>query len=346
MTVSLSTHLTYCDNGFFFSLTVHLCCCHFSSKFGSVAGVNQKFIFVLDWSGMATPLWGQRGDNRVYPHFVWPRGLKHDKHPKQLIHPHQPTSIHSLQPHYYSCNPKRIRALFDTALAYWWRRLALKQVLTDFHVKVYIYIWVHMLRAVSCHLVCLLSVSAPMSPPRNLTIFNHTADSVWLNWEPPLEPNGLVIQYGFRIRDLITHTVTHRVLLISHIKSHSIVTTTGAHTPYHTLESHWVRLHSFTQTVALISHSRYPQAITLCKCTCADTVISTPMIKMGWFNYMIFFNACVCAPMQNSSGPSTAKYLSGFRPHSSYEISVYSYTRVGHGNQFSIPATFTTNESG
>ncbi|XP_033940418.1 phosphatidylinositol phosphatase PTPRQ [Pseudochaenichthys georgianus] len=97
----------------------------------------------------------------------------------------------------------------------------------------------------------------PISPPRNLTIYNHTAVSVWLSWEPPLEPNGVVIQYGFRIRDLITHTVTHR----------------------------------------------------------------------------------------NSSGPSTIEDLSGFRPHSSYEISVYSYTRVGHGNQFSSPVAFTTNES-
>ncbi|XP_061534226.1 phosphatidylinositol phosphatase PTPRQ isoform X1 [Phycodurus eques] len=97
----------------------------------------------------------------------------------------------------------------------------------------------------------------PMAPPRNLTIFNHTAVSVWLSWEPPLEPNGVVLQYGFRIRELITDTVTHR----------------------------------------------------------------------------------------NSSGPSTSEYISGFRPHSSYEISVYSYTRVGHGNQFSSPVTFTTNES-
>ncbi|CAK6951123.1 phosphatidylinositol phosphatase PTPRQ [Scomber scombrus] len=97
----------------------------------------------------------------------------------------------------------------------------------------------------------------PMSSPVNLTIYNHTDVSVWLSWEPPLEPNGVVIQYGFRIRDLITLTVTHR----------------------------------------------------------------------------------------NSSGPSTTEYLTGFRPHSSYEISVYSYTRVGHGNQFSSPVTFTTNES-
>ncbi|KAF6738160.1 Phosphatidylinositol phosphatase PTPRQ [Oryzias melastigma] len=97
----------------------------------------------------------------------------------------------------------------------------------------------------------------PMSPPQNLTIFNHTAVSVWLSWEPPLEPNGVVIKYGFRIRDLVTHTVTH----------------------------------------------------------------------------------------QNTSGSSTVEYLSGFRPYSSYEISVCSYTRVGHGNQFSLPVTFTTNES-
>ncbi|XP_077939126.1 LOW QUALITY PROTEIN: phosphatidylinositol phosphatase PTPRQ [Gasterosteus aculeatus] len=97
----------------------------------------------------------------------------------------------------------------------------------------------------------------PMSPPRNLTIYNHTAFSVLLSWESPLEPNGVVIQYGFRIRDLITHSVTHK----------------------------------------------------------------------------------------NSSGTTTTEYISGFRPHSSYEISVYSYTRVGHGNQFSSPVTFTTNES-
>uniref|UniRef100_A0A3P8V0V9 Protein tyrosine phosphatase receptor type Q n=1 Tax=Cynoglossus semilaevis TaxID=244447 RepID=A0A3P8V0V9_CYNSE len=97
----------------------------------------------------------------------------------------------------------------------------------------------------------------PMSPPRNLMIYNYTAVSVWLRWEPPLQPSGVILQYSFRVRDLITHSVTY----------------------------------------------------------------------------------------QNSSDPSTTAYLSGFRPHSSYEISVYSYTSVGHGNQFSRPVTFTTNES-
>ncbi|KAM4618263.1 phosphatidylinositol phosphatase PTPRQ [Polymixia lowei] len=99
--------------------------------------------------------------------------------------------------------------------------------------------------------------AGPMSPPRNLTIYNHTAVSVWLSWEPSLEPNGVVTHYGFRIRELITHTVTH------------------------------------------------------------------------W----------------NSSGPLTTAHLSGFKPHSSYEISVFSYTRGGHGDQYSSPVTFTTNES-
>ncbi|XP_075998501.1 phosphatidylinositol phosphatase PTPRQ [Genypterus blacodes] len=97
----------------------------------------------------------------------------------------------------------------------------------------------------------------PMSPPRNLTIYNHTSVSVWLSWEAALEPNGVVTHYGFRIRELITHSVTH----------------------------------------------------------------------------------------QNSSGPSTTEYISGFKPHRSYEISVCSYTRVGNGNHYSSPVTFTTNES-
>ncbi|XP_076848697.1 phosphatidylinositol phosphatase PTPRQ isoform X2 [Brachyhypopomus gauderio] len=99
--------------------------------------------------------------------------------------------------------------------------------------------------------------AGPMSPPRNLSIFNHSSASVWLQWEPSLEPNGLVQHYGFRIVELNTTTVTN----------------------------------------------------------------------------------------QNSSDASTQAELSGFRPHSSYEISVCSYTRVGNGDQYSLPVTFTTNES-
>ncbi|KAK0155112.1 Phosphatidylinositol phosphatase PTPRQ [Merluccius polli] len=99
--------------------------------------------------------------------------------------------------------------------------------------------------------------AGPMSPPRHLTIFNHTASSVWLSWEPSLEPNGVVTHYGFRVRDLTTHTDSY----------------------------------------------------------------------------------------QNSSSAVPSEHLSGFRPHGSYEISVFTYTRVGHGDQYSSPVTFTTNES-
>ncbi|CAL8324769.1 unnamed protein product [Gadus morhua 'NCC'] len=99
--------------------------------------------------------------------------------------------------------------------------------------------------------------AGPMSPPRHLTIFNHTSSSVWLSWDPPLEPNGVVTHYGFRIRDDNTHTDSY----------------------------------------------------------------------------------------QNSSDAVTSAHLSGFRPDGSYNISVFSYTRVGHGDQYSNPVSFTTNES-
>ncbi|XP_031657888.1 phosphatidylinositol phosphatase PTPRQ isoform X1 [Oncorhynchus kisutch] len=99
--------------------------------------------------------------------------------------------------------------------------------------------------------------AGPMSPPRNLSLYNHTAFSVWLTWEPSLEPNGVVTHYGFRILENNTNTLTY----------------------------------------------------------------------------------------QNSTGPWTEGQLSGIRPHSSYEISVFSYTRVGHGDQYSTPVSFTTNES-
>ncbi|KAK3549019.1 hypothetical protein QTP70_025091, partial [Hemibagrus guttatus] len=99
--------------------------------------------------------------------------------------------------------------------------------------------------------------AGPMSPPRNLSIFNHSSDSVWLHWEPSLEPNGVIQHYGFKIVELNTNAVTY----------------------------------------------------------------------------------------QNSTGASTQSELRGFKPHSSYEISVSTYTRAGNGDQYSLPVTFTTRES-
>ncbi|XP_017320619.3 phosphatidylinositol phosphatase PTPRQ isoform X1 [Ictalurus punctatus] len=99
--------------------------------------------------------------------------------------------------------------------------------------------------------------AGPMSPPRNLSIFNHSSDSVWLHWEPSLEPNGVIQHYGFKIVDLNTNAVIY----------------------------------------------------------------------------------------QNSTSASTQAELHGFTPHSSYEISVSTYTRAGNGDQYSLPVTFTTLES-
>lgn len=92
-------------------------------------------------------------------------------------------------------------------------------------------------------------VSVPVSPPRNLTIYNHSAVSVWLSWESPLEPNGVVIHYGFRIQDLITHTVTQRVQLISHSESNSILTITDTHIT--TLWSHTLTDHGSNFTLRM-----------------------------------------------------------------------------------------------
>ncbi|XP_043119890.1 LOW QUALITY PROTEIN: phosphatidylinositol phosphatase PTPRQ [Puntigrus tetrazona] len=52
--------------------------------------------------------------------------------------------------------------------------------------------------------------AVPMSPPRNLIIFNHTVNSVWLQWEPSPEPNGVIQHYGFRILELNTYTFSYQ----------------------------------------------------------------------------------------------------------------------------------------
>ncbi|XP_058607826.1 phosphatidylinositol phosphatase PTPRQ isoform X2 [Onychostoma macrolepis] len=52
--------------------------------------------------------------------------------------------------------------------------------------------------------------AVPMSPPRDLIIFNHTVNSVWLQWEPSPEPNGIVQHYGFRILELNTYSFSYQ----------------------------------------------------------------------------------------------------------------------------------------
>ncbi|XP_052437936.1 phosphatidylinositol phosphatase PTPRQ isoform X2 [Carassius gibelio] len=52
--------------------------------------------------------------------------------------------------------------------------------------------------------------AVPMSPPHNLSIFNHTVNSVWLHWEPSPEPNGIIQHYGFRILELNTYTFRYQ----------------------------------------------------------------------------------------------------------------------------------------
>ncbi|NXG43840.1 PTPRQ phosphatase, partial [Psilopogon haemacephalus] len=41
--------------------------------------------------------------------------------------------------------------------------------------------------------------SVPLAPPQNLTITNYTAYSVWLEWDPSPQPNGVIMIYNFKI---------------------------------------------------------------------------------------------------------------------------------------------------
>lgn len=132
----------------------------------------------------------------------------------------------------------------------------------------------------------LFLIVGPMSPPRNLSIFNHSSDSVWLHWEPSLEPNGVIQHYGFKIVDLNTNAVIYQVIV---------------QTGY---------------------------------------VVYVCTVKSRIFTVLSLFL------LQNSTSASTQAELHGFTPHSSYEISVSTYTRAGNGDQYSLPVTFTTLESG
>ncbi|XP_048863793.1 LOW QUALITY PROTEIN: phosphatidylinositol phosphatase PTPRQ-like [Brienomyrus brachyistius] len=52
--------------------------------------------------------------------------------------------------------------------------------------------------------------AAPASPPWDLRVLNHTADSVWLSWRPSPEPNGVVLFYSFRVLELPSQTLMYQ----------------------------------------------------------------------------------------------------------------------------------------
>ncbi|XP_023666780.2 phosphatidylinositol phosphatase PTPRQ-like isoform X2 [Paramormyrops kingsleyae] len=52
--------------------------------------------------------------------------------------------------------------------------------------------------------------AAPASPPWDLHVLNHTADSVWLSWRPSPEPNGVVLFYSFWVQELPSQTLMYQ----------------------------------------------------------------------------------------------------------------------------------------
>ncbi|KAK1169211.1 hypothetical protein AOXY_G10174 [Acipenser oxyrinchus oxyrinchus] len=50
----------------------------------------------------------------------------------------------------------------------------------------------------------------PSASPQNLVMVNHTADTVWLRWDPSPEPNGVVQIYSFKIFENNSQTISYK----------------------------------------------------------------------------------------------------------------------------------------
>ncbi|MGH0140233.1 UNVERIFIED_CONTAM: hypothetical protein FKN15_070894 [Acipenser sinensis] len=50
----------------------------------------------------------------------------------------------------------------------------------------------------------------PSTSPQNLVMVNHTADTVWLRWDPSPEPNGVVQIYSFKIFENNSQTMSYK----------------------------------------------------------------------------------------------------------------------------------------
>lgn len=201
------------------------------------------------WSG--SDLWRPTGKSQSIP-LICPVRVARTHHKLQATRSYLRTFYHT-HPTTWPLRQQRVKALGTRACCCSCTPTKTVILFISYYFLFFLFM------SASCICVCKESHFCPlepMSPPRNLMIYNYTAVSVWLRWEPPLQPSGVILQYSFRVRDLITHSVTYQVLQFI-LPSLNHWLTESLHSGY-CFPTHW--------NVALILKVRYHQR-NQCKAT-------------------------------------------------------------------------------
>ncbi|XP_028823211.1 LOW QUALITY PROTEIN: phosphatidylinositol phosphatase PTPRQ-like [Denticeps clupeoides] len=187
--------------------------------------------------------------------------------------------------------------------------------------------------------------SAPLAGSRR----NVSSSSVWVEWFPPAEPNGVVLEYGVVLSGggLYNSTQTPYTQLT--------LTDLTPYTPYNLSITTATRKGTGPALLLMLHTDEAgpmspPRSLRIFNHTSDSLWLDwepsvQPNGAVQHYGFRILELSAHTLSYQNSSGPATQAQLSGFKPNSVYEISVCSYTRAGNGDQYSVPVMFATNES-
>ncbi|XP_042563353.1 phosphatidylinositol phosphatase PTPRQ [Clupea harengus] len=190
----------------------------------------------------------------------------------------------------------------------------------------------------------------PSSPPLPAGSRNLSSSSILVHWSPPAEPNGEILEY---VAVLQSTGGVYNSTYTPH--THLTLTQLTPYTPYN-LSVAAVNRKGMGPSLLLDLHTDEagpmspPQSLEIFNHTSDSVVLRwepslEPNGQVQHYGFRILDLNTHTLTYQNSTGAATQAELSGFRPHRMYEISVCTYTRAGHGDQYSHPVIFTTNES-
>ncbi|XP_055973610.1 phosphatidylinositol phosphatase PTPRQ [Sorex fumeus] len=189
----------------------------------------------------------------------------------------------------------------------------------------------------------------PETSPIINTFKNLSSTSVLLSWDPPVKPNGAIINYDLTLQgpaenySLIT---SDNYIILEDLSPFTLYSFFAAARTIKGLGPSSILFFYTDVSVPLAP----PQNLTLINYTSdfvwlkwSPSPVPGGIIQIYSFKIHEHENDTVF--YKNISGSQTEAKLLGLEPVSTYSISISAFTKVGNGNQFSNVVKFTTQES-
>ncbi|XP_060100400.1 phosphatidylinositol phosphatase PTPRQ [Heteronotia binoei] len=189
----------------------------------------------------------------------------------------------------------------------------------------------------------------PESAPIMKSYKNLSSTSVMLSWDPPVQPNGIIMKYELQLQGTeinSSFSTSDDLVILEDLSPFTLYSFFASARTIKGLGPYAVLMFSTDESVPLAP----PENLQVINYTSNSVWLRwnpspqpNGVIKRYTFN--IFENTSQTTFYQNVSGSHNEANIVGLEPFTTYFISVSAFTRFGNGNQFSNIVQFTTMES-